>query len=89
MVYSALLAALVSGSALHGAMLMAAFGAGTLPLLLAAGVAGSRLRAQLRHPRVRRACGLLVMTFGALMLARATGGAMPAWLATLCSAPMP
>ncbi len=44
MVYFVLVWALTSGSALQGAMTMAAFGLGTLPSLLTAGVAASWLR---------------------------------------------
>jgi hypothetical protein len=45
MVYAALLAAAAAGDPLRGALAMAAFGAGTLPFLLAAGWLATRLRA--------------------------------------------
>jgi sulfite exporter TauE/SafE len=45
MVYAALLAAAAAGDPLRGAAAMAAFGAGTLPFLLAAGWLAARLRA--------------------------------------------
>ena len=45
MVYAALVAAAAAGDALRGAAAMAAFGAGTLPFLLAAGWFAARLRA--------------------------------------------
>jgi hypothetical protein len=45
MVYAALLAAAAAGDPLRGAVAMAAFGAGTLPFLLAAGWLATRLRA--------------------------------------------
>ncbi|HUK04433.1 MAG TPA: sulfite exporter TauE/SafE family protein [Burkholderiales bacterium] len=45
MVYAALLAAAAAGDPLRGAAAMAAFGAGTLPFLLAAGWLAGRLRA--------------------------------------------
>ena len=45
MVYAALLAAAAAGDPLRGAAAMAAFGAGTLPFLLAAGWLSARLRA--------------------------------------------
>jgi sulfite exporter TauE/SafE len=45
MVYAALLGAAAAGSAARGALAMAAFGAGTLPFLLAAGWLAARMRA--------------------------------------------
>lgn len=64
LVYSALATALTSGSALHGAGLMLAFGAGTLPNLLLAGLLAVRLRAYAALPAVRWLAGLLVLGFG-------------------------
>ena len=64
LVYSALATALTSGSALHGAGLMLAFGAGTLPNLLLAGLFAVRLRAYAALPAVRWLAGLLVLGFG-------------------------
>lgn len=64
LVYSALATALTSGSALSGAGLMLAFGAGTLPNLLLAGLLAVRLQAYARQPAVRLASGLLVLGFG-------------------------
>ena len=84
MVYSALLAALASGSALAGATLMLAFGLGTLPLLLLLGVAGASVRGVLRRRPVRIACGAVVCAFGAAGLVRAAAGAAPLWLLSLC-----
>jgi len=43
LVYSALLAAVVAGSAMQGAAVMLAFGAGTVPAMLGVGLLGSRL----------------------------------------------
>jgi sulfite exporter TauE/SafE len=72
-VYSALATALVSGSAARGALVMAFFGLGTLPNLLAAGVAASSLRRLLREPRVRLLAGLVVVSLGLVGLARIPG----------------
>jgi len=83
MVYSMLLTAMTAGSAASGAAVMAAFGLGTLPVLLVAGMAGARLKAFLQQRRVRVAGGLLVLGFGMLGLARAAGGLPPA-MAGLC-----
>ena len=67
MVYAALIAAAASGSAMQGALGMAAFGLGTLPFLLAAGWLASRLRAW------RVAIGGTVLGFGIYGLAHAEG----------------
>ncbi|MFC5549056.1 sulfite exporter TauE/SafE family protein [Massilia aerilata] len=87
MVYSVLLTAMLSGSALGGALAMLAFGLGTLPMLLGLGLLGARLRAGLRLRGVRLACGALVLGFGLLGLARAAGGLPHSWLETLCLTP--
>ena len=84
MVYSVLLTAMLSGSAANGAALMLAFGLGTLPMLLALGMAGARLRNALQRPKVRLAGGLLVLGFGVLGLARASAGMSIGWLDALC-----
>ncbi len=64
LVYSALVTALTSGSALRGAGMMLAFGAGTLPTLLLAGLLAVRLNEYVAKPVVRFAAGLLVLAFG-------------------------
>lgn len=87
MVYSVLVTAMLSGSAVGGALVMLAFGLGTLPMLLGLGLAGARLRAGLRVRGVRIACGALVLGFGLLGLARAAGGLPHSWVQTLCVAP--
>lgn len=84
MVYSMLLTAMLSGSALDGALVMGAFGLGTLPMLLAMGMAGARLRQYLQLRAVRVACGLLVLGFGLLGIARAASGGQHGWLDILC-----
>ncbi len=71
--YSIIAIALVSGSAARGAGLMAAFGLGTLPTMLAAG--WFLAHRQFRGPAMRRASGVLVMAFGVAGLVHAT------WLA--------
>jgi sulfite exporter TauE/SafE len=70
MVYSVLTSALFSGSAGRGFLVMLAFGLGTLPNLLAMGLAADRLRPLLRKPSVRRGAGLLVAGFGVAGLVR-------------------
>jgi sulfite exporter TauE/SafE len=84
MVYSVLLTALMSGSAASGAAVMLAFGLGTMPMLFGLGMAGASLRRHAQRPAVRRACGLLVLGFGLLGLARASLGVSFGWLDALC-----
>jgi sulfite exporter TauE/SafE len=86
MVYSMLVTAMLSGSALAGALIMLAFGLGTLPMLLSLGLVGARLRPLLRLPFVRRASGALVLGFGLVGLARAVTGLPHAWVQDLCVA---
>ena len=70
MVYGVLIAALLSGSAADGALLMLAFGAGTLPNLLLLGWSAGAARRWLGHRGVRIAAGVLVIGFGLAGLAR-------------------
>lgn len=63
LVYSALVTALSSGSAVKGGLAMLCFGLGTLPNLLLAGLMASRLRDFLRRPVIRRVAGSLVISF--------------------------
>jgi sulfite exporter TauE/SafE len=64
LVYSVLLTALASGSAVQGALVMLAFGLGTLPNLLAIGLFWESIKGWAQSPRVRLAAGLLVIAFG-------------------------
>jgi sulfite exporter TauE/SafE len=73
LVYSLLALAFASGGAAEGALVMVAFGAGTLPTLLAAGLAAQRLAAMRRVPWVRYAAGITIATLGAIGLARVPG----------------
>ncbi len=84
MVYSMLLTAMLAGSAGAGAAVMLAFGLGTLPMLLALGAAGMRLRAALQRRAVRVAGGLLVLAFGVAGLLRAAGAGAGPWHELLC-----
>lgn len=70
LVYSILTLALASGDALSGAAVMAAFGLGTLPNLLAAGFASQKLLAVRRIPWVRRAAGLAIVALAIVGFAR-------------------
>jgi len=70
LVYAMLVSALASGSAANGALIMFAFGLGTLPNLLALGWAAGHAGKYLRNPAIRIAAGLIVTGFGAVGLWR-------------------
>lgn len=84
MVYGVLTAALLSGSAERGAATMLAFGLGTLPNLLLAGMLLQRLRSIAQARYVRLGSGLLVIAFGVWGLINATtlGGRL--WSGIAC-----
>jgi len=69
LVYSVLVWAISAGSALEGAMLMAAFGLGTLPNLLLMGAAAGWLGMRVKKPAVRYFAGGLIIAYGLYMLA--------------------
>ena len=73
LVYSVLALALLSGSATRGALVMLAFGLGTVPNLLAAGLAIGALRSALQRRGVRRAAGLAVVALGIFGALRTPG----------------
>ena len=74
LVYGALALALAATSSpLDGAAAMLAFGLGTLPNLLAAGLAASRVRGWLGHRAVRASAGAAVLGFGLYGVANAAG----------------
>ncbi len=70
LVYSVLLTALAAGSAVQGALIMFAFGLGTLPNLLAIGLFWESIKGWVQSPRVRLSAGLLVAAFGVYGLVR-------------------
>lgn len=76
LVYAALMQATVSGSGGEGAVLMAAFGAGTLPALLTVSILGGRLPAHWRG-RLVRVGGWLVIGMGLITILRTVGGMTP------------
>jgi sulfite exporter TauE/SafE len=73
LVYSVLALALVSGDAARGAMVMLAFGLGTAPNLVLAGLALERFRGRLARPQVRRFAGLAVAALGVWGVIRTPG----------------
>lgn len=87
MVYSVLMTALMTGSAIHGALVMLAFGLGTLPLLLTMGWLSQSLPAFFRKVQVRFIAGLLVLLFGVMGVIRTLTGLSHGWLDALCLTP--
>jgi sulfite exporter TauE/SafE len=75
LVYTALVLALTSGSAVEGAIVMAAFGIGTLPMLFALGASGRWLLDLTRRAPVRQLAGTLIIAFG--LYAMLGGGPHP------------
>jgi hypothetical protein len=76
LVYSVLTMTLLSGSAAKGAAIMLAFGLGTLPNLLLAGLLLVRFRSAIQGRALRLVSGLIVLSFGVwgLFNAAALGG---------------
>lgn len=74
LVYSSLAWAASKGEASAAALLMAAFGLGTLPAVVISGALASRLRSVLQKTGWRLFAALLVIGFGIWTLAAAPGG---------------
>jgi sulfite exporter TauE/SafE len=73
LVYGVVPVAMLSGSMVDGALVMLLFGLGTLPNLLAAGVAAQRLVALRRAPWIRRTAGVLIVALGVAGIVRLPG----------------
>lgn len=84
LVYSVLATALVTGSAEGGASLMLAFGLGTLPNLMLAGMLLKRLQGVTRRPWVRTFAGAVVLGFGVFGLLNASTLGSRLWNGVLC-----
>lgn len=84
LVYSVLATALVTGAAERGAMLMLAFGLGTLPNLLLAGLLLKRLKDLVRNRAVRTGSGLVVLAFGVYGLVTAPTLGSNLWNGVVC-----
>ena len=70
LVYTALIWTLSAGGAIEGALIMLAFGLGTLPNLLAMGVIATQLSKWVRNPTIRLIAGMLVVLMGVVTLIR-------------------
>lgn len=83
--YSVLATALVTGSGTRGAGLMLAFGLGTLPNLMLAGLLFKRFRDFTRNGKVRIAAGLIVLGFGVFGLVHAPSLGGHLWSGVVCA----
>ena len=70
LVYSVLIWALSSGSAFNGAMIMLAFGLGTLPNLLAMGVFANKLSELAQKNWLRKTAGVFIILVALIQLIR-------------------
>jgi sulfite exporter TauE/SafE len=84
LVYSVLAMALLTGSATRGAATLLAFGLGTLPNLMLAGLLLTRFRGIVQGKALRLGAGLLVLAFGlwGLINASTLGGKL--WQGVVC-----
>ena len=79
MVYVALIAAISTADPLQGALLMAAFGVGTLPSMLAVSLWGRRLVQAAKSRFAQAAIAAIIAATGIVMLARALHPADVGW----------
>lgn len=84
LVYSVLAMSLLSGSAVDGALTLLAFGFGTLPNLLLAGLLLARFRRVAQHPALRWSAGLVVAAFGVWGLVNASSLGGRLWQGVVC-----
>jgi len=84
LVYSVLTMTLLSGSAARGASIMLAFGLGTLPNLMLAGLLLVRFRSVIQGRALRLGSGLIVLAFGAWGLFNATALGGKLWQGVVC-----
>lgn len=68
LVYAALAMSLSAGSATAGALTMAAFGLGTLPMLVTMGSAAALVVRAARAPGVRKAAGVAMLILGGIQI---------------------
>lgn|SRR5512138_147039 len=73
LIYSMLMFAAMSADPGRGALIMLAFGLGTLPSMLSTSLLAARVQASLSRPAARIASGLLMVGFGLWMIVAATG----------------
>ncbi len=73
LVYSMLVFAAMSADAGRGALIMLAFGIGTLPSMLSTSLLAARVQSYMSRPAARIVSGTLMLAFGVWMIFAATG----------------
>jgi len=66
LVYTALLLVVASGSALHGGLVMFAFGLGTLPIMVLLGISSAKINRWRKNSIIRSVMGSVIIVFGIL-----------------------
>lgn len=74
LVYSVLLIAATSAESLRGAMIMTAFGLGTMPAMVLTGLGAAKLSQLMRRRGTRLGLGLLIVALGLLTIAMPLSG---------------
>ncbi|MFT7561249.1 MAG: sulfite exporter TauE/SafE [Flavobacteriales bacterium] len=64
LVYTALAYSSVQGGVIGGALVMLAFGLGTLPAIVLSGLAASQMQSFVRHRSIRQIAGIFLIIFG-------------------------
>jgi len=77
LVYSVLLIAATSAEPLSGAMIMTAFGLGTMPAMVLTGLGAAKLSQLMRRRGTRLGLGLLIVILGLLTIAMPLSGLFP------------
>lgn len=77
LVYSVLLIAATAARPSDGALIMAAFGVGTMPAMLLTGLGAARLSSLMRRRNTRLGLGLLIVVLGLLTVAMPIGRFLP------------
>lgn len=76
LVYSVLTWSLASGSIKQGAMIMAGFGLGTLPIMILMALGFDKIKHLLQHPKTKIIMGMLLLLFASVQLFKAISGAV-------------
>lgn len=77
LVYSVLMIAATSAEPVSGALIMVAFGIGTMPAMVLSGLGAARLAATMQRRGTRTGVGLLIVVMGLLTIAMPLGRLLP------------
>ncbi|WP_339720011.1 sulfite exporter TauE/SafE family protein [uncultured Paraglaciecola sp.] len=76
LVYSVLTWSLASGSAVQGAIIMAGFGLGTLPVMILMATGFNKIQTLIQKPKAKILMGLLLLVFATMQLLQAISGSV-------------